>query len=355
MIFTDCIHVEIEIKDSFYIKLINSKVLQRLKNIKQQGHTYLLNKNAIHNRFDHTLGVFAITNLISDLKGIVGFEKKIALTTALLHDIGHGPYSYTFENVTNIHHEKWSELLIKNDLEIKSILNLENGLMESVLNVLRREGDSPQIEQILFSELGADKLDYIQRDYYYNFNNNPLKDDIFSIITNTNYNNKSVVVNEDILGIVQKIYKMKERLFLSSFGHEYVLGIDLMLKILLKEANYQEIRDISSFTNNPSVINTYLSMDDNYISKLIKDEIYHNDSIKKIHNLYLKKQVMRYETDNIKFNDIASNFSFSEVIQRPLKYGNYSKGVSVQLHNDVKDLSNYIPLSKYPSKIIYYV
>ncbi|MBP3059276.1 HD domain-containing protein [Texas Phoenix palm phytoplasma] len=105
--------------------------MQRLRRIKQLGCVNIVFHGAEHSRFTHSLGVYELArrffetnNKLLERKKIFDFrEKLLLLTTALLHDIGHGSYSHIFETIFNTNHEQKSAQIIINHPEIVSILD----------------------------------------------------------------------------------------------------------------------------------------------------------------------------------------------------------------------------------------
>ena len=98
--------------------LINAKEFQRLRRIKQLGTSSFTFHGAEHSRFSHSLGVYEIARKICDIFenhytiekiGANGWnpeERLVTLCAALLHDVGHGPYSHTFEHIFHTNHEE---------------------------------------------------------------------------------------------------------------------------------------------------------------------------------------------------------------------------------------------------------
>lgn len=128
-IFRDPVHDTISFdkeKDSFILDLINSKEMQRLRRIKQLGFSSITYPGAEHSRFAHSLGTaHLMRRVIAHLSKLRGKQERqwaqevisnydLALCAALLHDIGHGPFSHAIEDVTGIKHEKWTIQIINN-------------------------------------------------------------------------------------------------------------------------------------------------------------------------------------------------------------------------------------------------
>lgn len=157
-------------------KIIQSRPFQRLRRIKQLGFSELVYPGATHTRFAHSIGVF---HTARELMNIVrkkapegqSSRENIALAAAVLHDVGHGPFSHAFETVGKrlglklADHEAMSDELIRNG-EIAEILNTDimDGFAANVANMIKKEGQITLHNSVVSSQFDADRLDYMQRD-----------------------------------------------------------------------------------------------------------------------------------------------------------------------------------------------
>src|SRR3954447_17014054 len=92
----DAIHGFVELNDS-ELKVLNLDVLQRLRGIRQLAMASLVYPGAVHTRFDHTLGVTHVAGQMANELGLDNDERRIVRFAAMLHDIGHGPFSHVSE------------------------------------------------------------------------------------------------------------------------------------------------------------------------------------------------------------------------------------------------------------------
>ena len=120
-------HRYIHVRDQVIWDVIGTREFQRLRRIKQLGTTYLVFHGAEHSRFHHSLGVYEIVRRIID-DGFSGRpewddeERLVTLCAALLHDLGHGPFSHAFENVFNLDHEEFTQAILLGDTEVNQVL-----------------------------------------------------------------------------------------------------------------------------------------------------------------------------------------------------------------------------------------
>src|SRR5437879_8710980 len=101
-------------RDKWLLDLLDTPEVQRLRRIHQLGVSYLTYPGADHSRLSHSLGVLhlmqqAVQHLEQNFPDSqVRRAREPLLATALLHDVGHGPFSHLFEPCLGIDHEKWS-------------------------------------------------------------------------------------------------------------------------------------------------------------------------------------------------------------------------------------------------------
>lgn len=169
-VFRDPIYGYVYVQHELIWNLINTKEFQRLRRIKQLGGVSMVFHTAEHSRFSHSLGVYEVSRKITGkLSDYFTFEEKlIVLCAALLHDVGHGPFSHAFETIFNTTHEKFTVDFITGDSEINAVLeNYEEGFSEKVATVIDKTYENPLVVSVISSQFDADRLDYLIRDAYH--------------------------------------------------------------------------------------------------------------------------------------------------------------------------------------------
>ena len=168
--------------DRLLLKLLGCKEVQRLRRIKQLGFSELVFPGANHNRFAHSLGVVHIAKKFLDqFDRVTGMpltaaQRTFVLTAALLHDVGHGPFSHAFEKVTGRDHEAYTSDIIRDpSTEVSQALSGYDADMPKRLADFfhtENEGDAlplgipAYLTQVISSQLDADRSDYLLRDSY---------------------------------------------------------------------------------------------------------------------------------------------------------------------------------------------
>ena len=163
-------------KDRWLLDLLDSPEVQRLRRIHQLGVSYLTYPGADHNRLAHSLGVVHLTQQalrhlgrISDEDSQTSHGRSPVLVAALIHDVGHGPFSHLFEPCLGIDHEVWTKaILLSEETQVHQILkrHFDHTFPRRVAELIDKDNhDQPAWQKyLLSSQLDMDRLDYLRRD-----------------------------------------------------------------------------------------------------------------------------------------------------------------------------------------------
>ncbi len=173
-VFKDPVHHSIYVQDLTVWKLINTPEFQRLRRIRQLGTSYLTFHGAEHSRFSHSLGVYEITRKVISQFERNGYsdwpqeEKLLSLCASLLHDVGHGPFSHSIEQIFGTDHEEWTCEVVLGDTGINRVLReIDDRFPDKVAAVIRKKYEKPIVVSLVSSQLDADRMDYLLRDAYF--------------------------------------------------------------------------------------------------------------------------------------------------------------------------------------------
>lgn len=173
-VFKDPVHNYIYVQDETIWELINSAEFQRLRRIRQLGTSYLTFHGAEHSRFSHSLGVYEITRRIisqfekSGFADWPGEERLLCLCAALLHDLGHGPFSHSIERAFDSDHEEWTCRILLGDTQVNRILRKADPLLpEKIAAVIQKTYEKKIVVSLISSQMDADRMDYLLRDAYF--------------------------------------------------------------------------------------------------------------------------------------------------------------------------------------------
>lgn len=285
-------------------------------------------------------------------------QRKIALVSALLHDIGHGPFSHCFETVTGIHHERWTTRIVKECEEIHSILGRTPGLTEAVLAVMERTGEHGLIEELLFSQIGADKLDYQLRDLHYSGLTEVKPFNLNNLIDALRIHDDRLVIAPDALQEIEQYVVIKRTLFEQRFSHPDVIGKDVLFKLAFRRAKYLfgngELPHLPEwlvawFGGMTWTVEQYMQLNDEVMHRLIGIWAEHDDAV-------LSKLCTRYVSGiehSIRWYDVTADtvereldrFTTDMVMQDD-KYGCYKAGICTVVSGSIADVLELSPMIK---------
>lgn len=187
-VFRDPVHDLIRLgpDDKFILDLIETKEFQRLRRIRQLGLAYLVYPGAEHSRFTHSLGVFNFarrmieelhTRSDSKIQEELRENARIVKAAALLHDLGHGPFSHVWERAFPndggaLHHEEWtSRILLSDSTDVAKVLKDHKIDMSLLVPLIcdtppnkMQPPKEPYLKDIVHSQHDADRMDYLLRD-----------------------------------------------------------------------------------------------------------------------------------------------------------------------------------------------
>ena len=181
-VIRDEIHRDIFVP-SHIARLIDTREFQRLRNIQQLATCHYVFPAATHNRFSHSLGAYHLARTLCEhlsevQPGIISEDDaELVSIAALLHDIGHPPFSHLLETdkvFANFHsHEDWGKMMLESEeteigIAIREVLGEERTSRLFALYSGKDEHDgkeiSPFLKEIVSSQLDVDRMDYMIRD-----------------------------------------------------------------------------------------------------------------------------------------------------------------------------------------------
>jgi len=157
--------------DALALQLVDTPVFQRLRYVRQLGLAYLVYPGATHTRFEHALGAYHLARLTisllderGELDGVPLEERAITQAAALLHDVGHYPFSHALEEIGALHHEEVATpLVLRGQVAEMLTAMLGAGAPERVLALIRGTSGSP-LQGLISGSLDLDKIEYLKRD-----------------------------------------------------------------------------------------------------------------------------------------------------------------------------------------------
>jgi len=155
--------------------IIDTRPVQRLRRLRQLAGSEFVYPAANHTRFEHVVGAMHLAGVLSEVlpTGLDDYTQEQMRLAALLHDIGHGPFSHVFEPLMVRHLKKTHEDLVPwlvNETEIANKVD-DAGFDPRKLGLLAvgrlRDGKRPYLDQIISSSVDIDKMDFLVRDSFH--------------------------------------------------------------------------------------------------------------------------------------------------------------------------------------------
>ena len=249
-VFRDPVHDYIHVQHPIILELINSRELQRLRRIKQTGASMYTFHTAEHSRFSHSLGVYEIARRICDnfarnyatqVEGDGLWDDRnrlVVLCAALLHDVGHGPYSHTFEKIFDTNHEQITiDIILSEGTEVNQILRkVSSTFPQEVASVIQKTHPNPQVVQLISSQIDADRMDYLLRDAYFTGVNYGTFD-LTRILRVIRPYKGGIAFTYSGMHAVEDYIVSRYQMYMQVYFHPVSRGMEVVLNHLLKRAS----------------------------------------------------------------------------------------------------------------------
>lgn len=285
----DPIHGLIELSQR-EVDLINTRTFQRLRRIRQLALAFLVYPGALHTRFDHSIGVMHIAGRICDQLKLNGEERQRIRLAALLHDIGHGPFSHVSEYLLDQYgrpgtrdgksarekiHEKVTVDIIKNDPEIEKILSDEEQTF--VVRMIQRKETRDFRRDIVSSDLDADKMDYLLRDSYFagvQYGKYDLEKIIESFKVWKSKNESYLTMSDEGIYALEQLLLANRHMTQQVYRHRIRSISDAMIvrgiKLAIRDGN-EELKRLYQYEERPTFIKNYVQYHDELLINILKD------------------------------------------------------------------------------------
>ncbi len=163
-IIKDPVHGYVEV-DKDILPILDAPAIQRLRYIRQLGFSYLVYPGANHTRFEHSVGTMHLAGVASRQFGLSDEDRRLVMIAALLHDVGHGPFSHASEPLMEAR-------LGRTHDDIAGIAEAQFGALLEPLGINPSEvcaivKGTHRLSGIIHGDLDVDRMDYLLRDAYY--------------------------------------------------------------------------------------------------------------------------------------------------------------------------------------------
>jgi HD superfamily phosphohydrolase len=287
-IFNDPVHGFITIPHELIFDIIEHPYFQRIRRIQQLGFSNYVYPGANHTRFHHALGAFHLMRKaisILKIKGneITEQEELSALIAILLHDIGHGPFSHTLENILikGVSHEEISRIYMHR-------LNEHfNGKLTMAIEIFQGTYHKKFLHQLVSSQLDVDRLDYLTRDSFFTgVNEGVISYD--RIIEMMSVSHDDLVIEQKGIYSIENFVIARRLMYWQVYLHKTVVCVEQMLVKAIERAkeligngvkldaspalDYFFRHDVTAldFENDKDVLELYSRLDDMDIMSALK-------------------------------------------------------------------------------------
>jgi len=281
----DPVHGYVEL-NLFELGVVDTRAFQRLRRIGQLPMAYLVYPGARHSRFDHSLGSFHLAKEYVQHLGLDEYRSKVVAVAALLHDIGHTPYSHLLEELLlehGISHEDMGIRIIREDPELAYAIEKYEIKVRDVVDVLSKRSRE---SAIISGPIDVDRLDYLVRDSYFTGAMYGLID-TKRIIRLSSFVGDRLAVSVRGLGAIEELAIARLQSFLNIYFHHATRGAQQLLLNAVKK-----ISDELSFAD--MSVEEYLEYDDLTVWSILRNNSSTREVVKRLERRILPKRV--YET-----------------------------------------------------------
>jgi uncharacterized protein len=217
-------------------QLIDSPTFQRLRRIRQLAGAHLVYPSAQHSRFEHSLGAMHIAGLAGETllgKGYITYAEVVQdlRLAALLHDIGHGPFSHLFEEVLeyncNTSHEELGKKIIIQS-EIADILGRYGSNAHQICRLSFGQSKVNFMNEIISGGLSADIMDYLPRDGLFT-GAEYAKLDYHRLVSSLEVSKNRLAINRSALNSLESMLISRYEMFKAVYFHKTVRSAEVML------------------------------------------------------------------------------------------------------------------------------
>ncbi|HEU4657956.1 MAG TPA: HD domain-containing protein [Capillimicrobium sp.] len=267
----DPIHGMIELTAEEW-RAIDTPTFQRLRNIKQLAMTHLVYPGATHTRFEHSIGVCHVAGELARQLGLDPDATRLVRLAALLHDIGHGPFSHVSEQVLDERstlsdvHEKITVALLRQSPDLHAAIGEETCV--AVAELVAKTDRRRTLVNIVSGQSDADKLDYLLRDSYFcgvqygHYDKGRVIDT--ARIINEGRPDAQLGFDADGVWAIEGLLLARHHMHRQVYGHKTRVATDIMVTRALRFGIEEEILPALPYT--PPVVDGRLAIDDAFLA-----------------------------------------------------------------------------------------
>lgn len=267
-------------------EIVETPVFQRLRGIRQLAMATMVYPGALHTRFDHTLGVLHVTRLLCDVFKFPDEDERLVRLSALVHDLGHGPFSHVSEGALELFadreklkdrlkgdnaakiHELLTQDLLRSDEAINRLIG--GSTISKIISLLSHGYGDPILKSVVSGPLDADKQDYLLRDTYFC----GVKYGIFDLqqlhrelrVADDPTQGRQLMISKDGVHALEQFVLARYFLTAQVYSHRVRLITDQMIvraiKLGIEEDQIQDLHDLYRYDGSDAFVRNYTEWDD---------------------------------------------------------------------------------------------
>lgn len=342
IIIKDPIHNYIHIRHEIIAKLVETRELQRLRHVFQLGVAHIVYPTGTHTRFSHSLGTYEIARQISKENSyfrVRTYEKVLFMCAALLHDIGHGPISHSFEqSLENFNHEHMGVKILKNKFsQVNKVLNeFDVNLVDDICDLLLKKSKYKAIQALISSDVDVDRMDYLLRDSY--FTSKTLGGyDLSRIINSMKFDENGMFFNIHGVNVLEDFLIGRIHMYTQVYIHKKSLIMDKIITMYLQQKVVSKTLDPNTTLarfNRTRDVRIFNKLTDHHIYELLINE--NDPKLKPFADAIIyRDQSMILKTNLNNDLDLEKLYDPSEVSAKNI----YNGGIYIEINKNKKELN----------------
>ena len=246
--------------DELTLRLVDTDVFQRLRYVRQLGWTYLVYPGATHSRFEHALGTHHLSRRTlallcegGDAASISEDEQAVTRSAALLHDVGHYPFSHALEEIGALHHEDVARPLVTEGRVAELLTKaLGESAPTQVFELISGRSRSP-LQGLISGSLDLDKIEYLKRDAfmcgvpYGEIDVDRLTNSLV-LVDDPATGRHAIGVREKALSALESLLFAKYQMYRNVYWHHAVRSATAMYKRLVEDALHAGVVDVHALS-----------------------------------------------------------------------------------------------------------
>jgi len=315
--------------------VMDTCIFQRLRRLRQLALASLVYPGATHSRFEHSVGAFHLAGKIANALDVDTSETRLLKLAALLHDVGHGPFSHVAEPILKRHsdktklgdqvseskvHELISWQIISTDKELARLISDKH--REQIVGLLKGSWGHSYLQEIVSGPVDADKQDYLLRDSLFSgvkygvYDQERLSN---TLVIHDDNDDKFLAISIDGMHALEQFVLAKYYMTTQVYRHKIRLITDQMIErgiaLGIEEDKVEWLKALYSFDGSPEYVAHYMEWsDDRLINEILGNATkdgYAKKFFKRLYNRQLFKCI--FDVDQNDFPDpTVRNFVFGD-------------------------------------------